>query len=169
MLRFRRNIYRKNFFQYYRFDPRNYNFDIFFIQFINLFVNSFGKNGNVPLVKKRLFPIFFYLYYEFNKLNPFKIYFYIFDKLRPKTFLVSHRISGTVYKIPSRVTVFKSFSMAFQYFRKISTMSSHRNLTYRVTNLFKTIIRSPTNELKRKRDEMHKTAYINYTYARRLK
>lgn len=169
MLRFRRNIYRKDFFTYYRSNPRNYSFDIFFFHFINLFVNSFGKHGNVAIIKKQIFFVFFSLYYQFNKTDPFKIYYYIFEKLRPKTFLVSYRISGTVYKIPSRITTFKSFSIVFHYFRKSSLLNPHRSIKSRTLNLFKTIIKNPFNDLKKKRDEIHKTAYINYTYARRLK
>jgi hypothetical protein len=168
-LRFRRNIYRPNFFQYYRFSPQFYNFKLFFFQFINLFVKSFALSGRVSNIRKTLFFVFYNLFFSIGKVNPFQVYYFFFNKLRPRTFLVSHRISGTVYKIPHKLTKFKSFTLLFQLLRKQINFKSHRNLFVRARNIFQLGVRSKFVDLRKRRDEIHKLAYINYTYARRLK
>jgi ribosomal protein S7 len=168
-LRFRRNIYRPNFFQYYRFNSKFYNFKLFFYQFINLFVKSFAISGKVSTVRRDLFFVFYSLFFSLGKVNPFQVYYFFFNKLRPRTFLVSYRISGTVYKIPHKITTFKSFTILFQFLRKQINFKSHRNLFNRAKNFFQFGIRSKFLDLKKRRDEIHKLAYINYTYARRLK
>lgn len=168
-LRFRRNIYRPSFFQYYRFNSRFYNFKLFFSQFINLFVKSFAVSARVSKVRKILFFLFFNLFFSLGKVNPFQVYYHYFDKLRPRTFLISYRISGTVYKIPHKLTTFKSFTFLFQLIRKQINFRAHRNLFLRSKGLFQSGLRSKFVEIRRRRDEIHKLAYINYTYARRLK
>ncbi len=169
-LRFRRNPYRSSFYEVYRDNPKNYNETIFFFHFINTLSRFFGSRGNLAKSRKKIFSLFYIIYKQYKNIDPFDLYYYLFQRLRPRIFLTSKRISGTVYKIPTRITVFKSFNICFQLFKKNVQHKKNKSVFPVILSELKFLVRYPKfNELKKRRDETHKIAYVNYTYARRLK
>lgn len=169
-LRFRRNPYRLSFYEIYRDNPKNYNESIFFFHFFNTLCRFFGSSGKIPRAKKQIFHIFYNVYKHYKKTDPFGVYYRLFQALRPRVFLTSKRISGTVYKIPTRMTIFKSFNICFHTFKKIVKQKKKKSIFPVILSEIKFLIRQPKfNDLKKKKNEVHRLAYINYSYARRLK
>jgi hypothetical protein len=169
-LRFRRNPYRLSYYTIYREDRRNYTERIFIFHFINTFFKLFASRGNLKASRKRFYYLFYIFYQDINKTSPFSVFYDVFNRGRPKTFLFSKRISGTVVKIPMRITIFKSFNISFQIVKKFAISSTKRFSTVSTIYFFlKKIIRTRRNILKRQKIVIHRLAYINYSYARRLK
>jgi ribosomal protein S7 len=85
----------------------------------------------------------------------------VIDNIRPKVFLISKKISGSTVKIPTPVSVFKSYSIAVKWF--LASVSKRSGSPYNQLMFFELldIYTNPANQTLKKRDEYHKLAKLN--------
>lgn len=137
---------------------------------INCFIGSITKRGN----KQKSIRFFNYLRYaiartyEVDGLRFLKV---LLDNARPKIFLSSKKIAGVVHKIPTPITVRKSYSMVIHWLilsaskRTSSGGGFGQALFVEINDLY----RNPNSILVKKRDEFHKLAYLNKPFLRYYK
>lgn len=136
---------------------------------INCFIGSIIKRGN----KQKSIKFFSYLRYSITRtygVDGLKFLKVLLDGARPKIFLTSKKIAGIVHKIPTPITVRKSYSMAIHWLlvsaaKRAISGGFDQALFAEVNDLYK----NPNNSVVKKRDEFHKLAYLNKPFLRYYK
>lgn len=133
--------------------------------FIGSTIKRGGKQKSIKFFNSLCFSIF--RSYGVNGLN---FLMTILDSARPKIFLTSKKIAGIVHKIPTPITVQKSYSVAIHW---VVTAASKRKVSGGFGNaLFieiNDLYKNPNNTIIKKRDEFHKLAYLNKPFLRYYK
>jgi ribosomal protein S7 len=136
---------------------------------INCFIGSITKRGN----KQKSIRFFNYLQYAIVRtygVDGLKFLKILLDNTRPKIFLSSKKIAGIVHKIPTPISVRKSYSMVIHWLvlsasKRVSTGGFEQALFAEINDLY----RNPNSSLIKKRDEFHKLAYLNKPFLRYYK
>jgi len=135
----------------------------------NCFVGSIVKRGN----RQKAINFFSYLLYSIRRahsVDSFRFLRGVLEGARPKIFLSSKKIAGVVHKIPTPITVRKSYSIIIHW---IVLSAKKRTESHKfgqaLFDEINDIYRNPTNQTLRKRDEFHKLAYINKPFLRYYK
>jgi ribosomal protein S7 len=169
MICFRRNKFRTNLSLLFSKKSVPYTLKFFFFHFFSLFNTLFALKGSKKHSQSIFYLVIYYLFFEFNRVNPIKILYEIFNRERPKIFLVSKRFGGAVFKLPTPITTFKSFNITFQNFKHSIRSKSGSSFKKRFFLELKNLIIFKNSFLRKKRLEIHRTAYLNYSYLPRIK
>jgi ribosomal protein S7 len=129
------------------------------------FVGSITKKGKKTKSIK-IFNSFLYSIKVTFDAKPLDILDAIIGTVRPKVFLISKKISGSTVRIPSPISIQRSYSIAVKWFltsaNKRSGSSFHKLLLSELIDIYT----NPSNLTLKKRDEYHKLAKLNRTYLR---
>lgn len=135
----------------------------------NCFIGSIIKRGN----KQKSIRFFSYLCYAIvrtYRVDGLQFLKVLLDAARPKVFLSSKKIAGVVHKIPTPISVRKSYSMVIHWLvlsasKRVSTGGFDQALFAEINDLY----RNPNSSIIKKRDEFHKLAYLNKPFLRYYK
>jgi len=129
------------------------------------FIGSITKNGKKTKASKMFNLFLFDISLKFE-ISPVDFLDQIIDNVRPKVFLISKKISGSTVKIPTPISLTRSYSIAIKWF--LSSASKRSGSQFNQLILFELldIYTNPSNATLRKRDEYHKLAKINRPYLR---
>jgi small subunit ribosomal protein S7 len=129
------------------------------------FVGSMTKNGKKSKASK-IFNIFLFDISVKFEISPVEFLNQVIENVRPKVFLISKKISGSTVKIPTPISLSRSYSIAIKWF--LSSASKRSGSPFNQLMFFELldIYTNPSNATLRKRDEYHKLAKINRPYLR---
>lgn len=165
MIQITKNIYRAKF-------PKFYDKTVFFIHFFSVFQSLFTIRGTKERARKIFYSALYFFYLEFNAINPLIVFYEIFNRERPLVLLINRKLGGVNHKIPIPISTFKSFSNVFQLFKKsVLTRTDFSTLQLKFFIELRTIYLSDQSNLRKKRLEINRLAYLNQSYirSRRLK
>lgn len=132
-------------------------------------IGSVTKRGN----RQKSVRFFDYLFYSLSRtygVDGLKFLRVLLENVRPKIFLSSKKIAGIVHKIPTPISMRKSYSMAVHWIiaaasKRTTPGGFDQALFEEVNDLY----RNPSNSVLKKRDEFHKLAYLNKPFLRYYK
>lgn len=132
-------------------------------------IGSVTKRGN----KQKSVQFIDKLLYSLNRtygVDGLKFLKVLLENVRPKVFLSSKKIAGIVHKIPTPISMRKSYSIAVHWLivatlRRTTMGGFGKALFEEVNDLYK----NPNNSVLKKRDEFHKLAYLNKPFLRYYK
>jgi small subunit ribosomal protein S7 len=130
-----------------------------------VFVGSLTKNGNKTRAINLFNQFLLDIQYKF-KTNPIDFLDGVIGAIRPKVFLISKKISGSTVKIPTPITVKRSYSIAIKWLLSSALKRRGAKLSQQLFSELLDICANSTNGTIRKRDEYHKLAKINRTFLR---
>lgn len=147
--------------------PSRFSKDLLSDRFIvTCFVGSMIKRGN----KLKALRFFYFLLYSVQRahgVDSLRFIRLLLETVRPKVFLSSKKIAGVVHKIPTPITVRKSYSIAIHWIlASASKRNSSKNFFYNLFDELNDIYKNPSNSTLKKRDEFHRMAYINKPFLR---
>jgi len=133
------------------------------------FIGSITKRGK----KQKSARFFNYLCYAIARtygVDGVRFLQILLDNTRPKIFLSSKKIAGIVHKIPTPISVRKSYSMAIHWLivsasKRVAAGGFEQALLGEINDLYK----NPNSSVIKKRDEFHKLAYLNKPFLRYYK
>ncbi|MFY7944021.1 MAG: hypothetical protein ACOVNZ_05540 [Crocinitomicaceae bacterium] len=129
------------------------------------FIGSITKNGKKSKASK-IFNIFLFDISVKFEISPVEFLNQVIENVRPKVFLISKKISGSTVKIPTPISLSRSYSIAIKWF--LSSASKRSGSPFNQLMFFELldIYTNPSNATLRKRDEYHKLAKMNRPYLR---
>jgi small subunit ribosomal protein S7 len=129
------------------------------------FVGSITKNGKKSKAS-RIFNIFLFDISVKFEISPVEFLNQVVENIRPKVFLISKKISGSTVKIPTPISLSRSYSIAIKWFLSSAGKRSGSPFNQLIFFELLDIYTNPSNSTLRKRDEYHKLAKINRPYLR---
>lgn len=159
------NVIRRNKFR--RLNSRSYSYEIFFNHFFRVFRGLFAKHGAKKRAQKFFFVILYYFYLEFGFKDPIRVFYHIFEFERPRVALVAKRIGSSLIKIPSPISSYKSFSLVFQFFKRAVHLRSEFTIIDKIFSELRSVYLTNSSAIRKKKLEIHRLAYLNYSYIRR--
>lgn len=132
---------------------------------VRAFVGSMTKSGKKTKAI-RLFNFFLYdIKIKFDA-PPVEFLESVIEVIRPKVFLISKKISGSTVRIPTPITISRSYSIAIKWF--LSSVSKRSGSPFNQLMIFELldIYTNPANSTLKKRDEYHKLAKLNRPFLR---
>jgi len=129
------------------------------------FIGSITKNGKKTKASKMFNLFLFDISLKFE-ISPVDFLDQIIDNVRPKVFLISKKISGSTVKIPTPISLTRSYSIAIKWFLSSAGKRSGSQFNQLIFFELLDIYTNPSNATLRKRDEYHKLAKINRPYLR---
>jgi small subunit ribosomal protein S7 len=135
---------------------------------VRAFIGSMTKSGKKTKAT-RLFNAFLYdIGIKFNT-PPVDFLDNLIETIRPKVFLISKKISGSTVRIPTPITLGKSYSIGIKWF--LSSVSKRHGSPFNQLMFFELldIYANPANQTLKKRDEYHKLAKLNRPFLKYAK
>ena len=135
---------------------------------VRSFIGSMTKSGKKSKATK-IFNAFLYdINVKFN-LPPVEFLDNLLDIVRPKVFLISKKVSGSTVRIPTPITLNKSYSIGIKWF--LSSVSKRSGSPFSQLMFFELldIYSNPANQTLKKRDEYHKLAKLNRPFLKYAK
>jgi small subunit ribosomal protein S7 len=129
------------------------------------FVGSITKNGKKSKASK-IFNMFLFDISVKFEISPVEFLNQVIENVRPKVFLISKKISGSTVKIPTPISLSRSYSIAIKWFLSSAAKRSGSPFNQLIFFELLDIYSNPSNATLRKRDEYHKLAKINRPYLR---
>jgi small subunit ribosomal protein S7 len=129
------------------------------------FIGSITKNGKKSKASK-IFNIFLFDISVKFEISPVEFLNQVIENVRPKVFLISKKISGSTVKIPTPISLSRSYSIAIKWFLSSASKRSGSPFNQLIFFELLDIYMNPSNTTLRKRDEYHKLAKINRPYLR---
>jgi small subunit ribosomal protein S7 len=135
---------------------------------VRSFIGSMTKSGKKSKATK-IFNAFLYdINVKFN-LPPVEFLDNLLEIVRPKVFLISKKVSGSTVRIPTPITLNKSYSIGIKWF--LSSVSKRSGSPFSQLMFFELldIYSNPANQTLKKRDEYHKLAKLNRPFLKYAK
>lgn len=132
---------------------------------VSLFIGSITKSGKKSKAVKMFSFFLSDIEYVYN-VNSLEFLEKVLNVVRPKTFLVSKKISGNTVRIPTPITLKRSYSIAVRWFLASVSKRSGETFNELMMQELNDIYSNPNNATLRKRDEYHKLAKINRSFLR---
>jgi small subunit ribosomal protein S7 len=135
---------------------------------VRSFIGSMTKSGKKSKATK-IFNAFLYdINVKFN-LPPVEFLDNLLEIVRPKVFLISKKVSGSTVRIPTPLTLNKSYSIGIKWF--LSSVSKRSGSPFSQLMFFELldIYSNPANQTLKKRDEYHKLAKLNRPFLKYAK
>lgn len=130
------------------------------------FVGSITRSGKKSKSKR----IYFFTVASIKKLYGLEgVQFLniVIESVRPKIFLTSKKVAGVVYKIPAPISRRKSQSMAVKWIlQSASRRSKGKDFQVSLVDELNDIFSNSNNLTLKKRDEFHRTAFLNKPFLR---
>ena len=135
---------------------------------VKSFIGSITKAGKKSKATK-IFNAFLYdISTKFN-IPPVEFLDNLLDTIRPKVFLISKKVSGSTVRIPTPITLNKSYSIGIKWF--LASVSKRAGSPFNQLMFFELldIYSNPSNQTLKKRDEYHKLAKLNRPFLKYAK
>ena len=135
---------------------------------VKAFIGSMTKSGKKSKAT-RIFNAFLYdIGVKFN-IPPVEFLDNLLETIRPKVFLISKKVSGSTVRIPTPITLAKSYSIGIKWF--LASVSKRSGSPFNQLMFFELldIFANPANQTLKKRDEYHKLAKLNRPFLKYAK
>lgn len=135
---------------------------------VKSFIGSLTKSGKKSKATK-IFNAFLYdISTKFNT-PPVEFLDNFLENIRPKVFLISKKISGSTVRIPTPITLNKSYSIGIKWF--LSSAAKRNGSPFSQLMFFELldVYANQANQTLKKRDEYHKLAKLNRPFLKYAK
>ena len=126
------------------------------------------KNGNRRRARRTIMRVYLRLHSKFN-VPPYKFFNSLLERVRPRVQLTSKKIAGITYKIPAPISYRKSIITAIHWIINAASRRTGKSFHRLLFDEVEEIYLNSTNSVIKKRDEVHRTAYLNKPFLRYLR
>lgn len=131
---------------------------------LSKFINTVMHRGKKSLAEKIVYGALDILGEKNKEENPLDIFLQALDNVRPLIKVVSRRIGGSTYQIPTEVTPKNAQAMAFRWLISFSRKRSEKTMTERLAAELLAAYKKEGASIK-KREDTHKMAEANKAFA----
>lgn len=136
--------------------------------YTSILVGSIQRNGNRRLAVRIVSKLYLKLHAKF-KISPYKYFETILDSCRPRVQLTSKKIAGVTYKIPTPIAYRKSLIIAIHWIVSSAAKRKGKSFSRALIDEFEEVYFNPLSLVSKKRDEIHRTAYLNKPFLRYIR
>ncbi len=131
---------------------------------LSKFINTVMHRGKKSLAEKIVYGALDIVEEKTKEENPLDIFLQALDNVRPLIKVVSRRIGGSTYQIPTEVTPKNAQAMAFRWLISFSRKRSEKTMTERLAAELLAAYKKEGASIK-KREDTHKMAEANKAFA----
>ncbi len=131
---------------------------------LSKFINTVMHRGKKSLAEKIVYGALDILGEKNKEENPLDIFLQALDNVRPLIKVVSRRVGGSNYQIPTEVTPKNAQAMAFRWLISFSRKRSEKTMTERLAAELLAAYKKEGASIK-KREDTHKMAEANKAFA----
>ncbi len=131
---------------------------------LSKFINTVMHRGKKSLAEKIVYGALDILGEKNKEENPLDIFLQALDNVRPLIKVVSRRVGGSNYQIPTEVTQKNAQAMAFRWLISFSRKRSEKTMTERLAAELLAAYKKEGASIK-KREDTHKMAEANKAFA----
>ena len=131
---------------------------------LSKFINTVMHRGKKSLAEKIVYGALDILGEKNKDENPLDIFLQALDNVRPLIKVVSRRVGGSNYQIPTEVTPKNAQAMAFRWLISFSRKRSEKTMTERLAAELLAAYKKEGASIK-KREDTHKMAEANKAFA----
>ncbi|NQV18589.1 MAG: 30S ribosomal protein S7 [Armatimonadetes bacterium] len=131
---------------------------------LSKFINTVMHRGKKSLAEKIVYGALDILGEKNKEENPLDIFLQALENVRPLIKVVSRRVGGSNYQIPTEVTSKNAQAMAFRWLISFSRKRSEKTMTERLAAELLAAYKKEGASIK-KREDTHKMAEANKAFA----
>lgn len=131
---------------------------------LSKFINTVMHRGKKSLAEKIVYGALDIVEEKTKEENPLDIFLQALDNVRPLIKVVSRRVGGSNYQIPTEVTPKNAQAMAFRWLISFSRKRSEKTMTERLAAELLAAYKKEGASIK-KREDTHKMAEANKAFA----
>jgi len=102
-------------------------------------------------------------------ISPYVFFNTLLERIRPRVQLTPKKIAGITYKIPTPISYRKSVTTAIHWVVNSAAKRKGKPFHRLLFDEVEEIYRNPVSSVFKKRDEVHRTAYLNKPFLRYLR
>lgn len=130
---------------------------------LSKFINTIMLKGKKSLAEKIVYGALDIIH-EKTKEDPLEVFLQALANVRPLIKVVSRRVGGANYQVPTEVTQKNAQAMAFRWIISFSRKRSEKTMMERLAGELLAAYRKEGNSIK-KREDTHKMAEANKAFA----
>lgn len=130
---------------------------------LSKFINTVMKKGKKSLAEKIVYDAL-HILSEKTKEEPLEVFTQAIDNVRPLIKVVSRRIGGSNYQVPTEVNQKNAQAMAFRWIISYARARSEKTMVQRLAGELLAAYKKEGASIK-KREDVHKMAEANKAFA----
>jgi small subunit ribosomal protein S7 len=130
---------------------------------LSQFINTVMKKGKKSIAEKVVYGALD-LIHERTKEEPIEVFTQALDNVKPLVKVVSRRVGGANYQVPTEVTPKNAMALAFRWIIGYSRKRSEKTMTERLAAELLAAYKKEGASIK-KREDTHKMAEANKAFA----